>query len=454
MDRDRTNLKAGVFVTVGAVLAVAVVLALADFGSLVGTQRELSVRFPLADSLKGLKPGAAVTVGGVQEGQVTAIEEQRDDNGVVVARLVRFTLPDEYKVYENATVELHTPYIGTNTTLNISSFGGEPDTGEPHGQSWLQEPGDPPLRPGPPPSRLAGQFVRELGVEQQQQRQIRRIIANVERLTAALGKNDRSVAEIVENVKAITATLRDDLPAVVEKTDGALGAARTLLTDAQQRSDTWFDRIDSITERTDGLVSKIDTVIEENRANLRGAVASADRLMTNAAEVSDTLRNEWMGRIDQALTKADEAIGNIREATGDLKTFVASQRPVLERTIANARITSDQLKLASIEVRRAPWRLLYEPDDKELETENLYDAARSFAMAAGSLDATADSLQTMLDRYGDRMNADDANLESMLDNLRQTFEKFNKAEERFWQALDEMPAVKETASSGTENPGG
>jgi hypothetical protein len=112
---------------------------------------------------------------------------------------------------------------------------------------------------------------------------------------------------------------------------------------------------------------------------------------------------------------------------------------VLERTIANFRLASDQIKLATIEVRRSPWRLLYSPTDKELATDQIYDAARSFSLAADALNSTADSLQAVLDRYGNQVKAEDPNFKLMLDNLRQTFEKFSQAENKFWEALKHTP---------------
>jgi len=97
---------------------------------------------------------------------------------------------------------------------------------------------------------------------------------------------------------------------------------------------------------------------------------------------------------------------------------------------------SDQLKLASIEIRRSPWRLLYTPTEKELETDNLYDAARSFALAAGDISTTADALHAIVQRYEGDVDPNDPNLKVMLDNLHATFEKMSAAEKKFFDALD------------------
>ncbi|MEX0741350.1 MAG: hypothetical protein WD079_01040, partial [Phycisphaeraceae bacterium] len=151
------------------------------------------------------------------------------------------------------------------------------------------------------------------------------------------------------------------------------------------------------------------------------------------------VRDQTLTQITAMLDEAKVAVENIRVVTEDTQGFMTAQRPVLERTIANARIVSDQLKLTAVEVRRAPWRLLYEPTDEELNTDNVYDAARSFALAASTLNATADSLQAIVDRRG-TLDQDDANVQLILENLQRVFEKFDDAENKFWEALDEMPS--------------
>ena len=46
--------------------------------------------------------------------------------------------------------------------------------------------------------------------------------------------------------------------------------------------------------------------------------------------------------------------------------------------IFSLKSSSDNLKGASAEIRRSPWRLLYHPGPGELDNLELYDAARQF----------------------------------------------------------------------------
>jgi len=58
--------------------------------------------------------------------------------------------------------------------------------------------------------------------------------------------------------------------------------------------------------------------------------------------------------------------------------------------------------------------------------------------ALPSVESTAESLRAVARRQAAGDAADRANLKLMLDNLHQTFEKFTKAEDQFWDALDSV----------------
>ena len=251
----------------------------------------------------------------------------------------------------------------------------------------------------------------------------------MDRLSDALGRDPQPVEQTIANLRDVTASLRE----TAQHLNGILSGVR-------DRQDKWIASIDKITEAAETALETASAMLQENRADVREAVAAAREALNHARAVTKAVRDQTLDKIHDALDKARLAVADVRGVAGDLKTLTVTQRPVLERTIANARIVSDQLKLAAIEIRRSPWRLLYKPTDKELETDNLYDAARSFALAASTLDSTSESLRVMLEQHKDRIGQDDPDLQLMLDNLHQTFDKFIEAERAFWDALDEQAA--------------
>jgi hypothetical protein len=148
--------------------------------------------------------------------------------------------------------------------------------------------------------------------------------------------------------------------------------------------------------------------------------------------ITKRAREETMDQIKGALEKADEALANARDATAEFKTLINANGPVLERTLANFQLTAAQLKLASIEVRRSPWRLIYQPPDQEIANDNIYDAARSFALAASAVDAATASLDALVQKEPENRKA----ISERLAYLETLYKKFEAAEKRFWAELE------------------
>ena len=420
MDAKSSNVKAGMFVIIGIVLAFAVIVALSDIRSMFTPMQEVKVYFSVVDGLKGLKKDAEVTVGDFPAGKVTVIEEGSSEQDVP-GYIVTLALPDRYTLYENARIELVKPPLGAGTKLNIRDFGAASDKPGHAGANWEYELDvDPPIGGGLAPSDIANSFVRNLGIEDRQRLQIQNIIANIDRLSTALGEDPKPIEEIIANLRDTTESLREIM-------DGVQG-----------RQEQWMASIDRITVAAVTALETAAAMLDENRADVREAIVAARAAMEHAEAITKTVRDQTIEKIHDALDKARLAVDDAREATGNLKSLTTAQRPVLERTLANMRIVSDQLKLASIEVRRSPWRLLYKPSEKELDTDNLYDAARSFALAASTLDTTSESLRAILDRYEQEIDTDDPDVQLMLDNLHESFERFIDAEKIFWEALDEQ----------------
>lgn len=411
MNRERENLKAGLFVTGGVILVMAVVFVLADFNRFLEQKQTVKVYFQLMDGLQGLKTGASVTLGDQSIGDVVAIQDkiEADQQGAmhVVGKVVEARIPKRYDLYQNALIELKAPLIGSGTALNIRSVGqGERYTadqtlvGSIAGTPQVQE------------------LVREAGIQEQQRQQIRNVIASFDAIATTLRQ------EVPQMTQAVQALLADAQVAAYNLKQ-VVADAQTVVGGAKDRYTLWLDRIDRLTDSADQSFAAIHDLVRDKEKSLRVAI-------DNLHHVTEVAKEKTMVQVAQTLDKASEALANLKLTTQQLQTFVVGQRPVLERTLANTRLASDQLKLAAIEVRRSPWRLLYEPDDKELDTDNLYDAARSFALAAGVLDSTTQSLQALA---VEGAVADQEQFRKMLDHLEAVFAKFQNTETVFWDAI-------------------
>ena len=238
-------------------------------------------------------------------------------------------------------------------------------------------------------SQLTANLVGDMGIGDTQRLEIQNIIANVNTITSELAKNPEKFQQIIDDVRAM------------------LADARSVVAQLKEHGNLWWKRLDSITDSADKAIGIAKDILAENRPVLKEAIAKGRNTMDNAEAVTGRIRTKMLDKITTMLDKANASLDNVKIATDQLSTMVVTQRPVIERMIANMRLTSDQLKLTAIEVRRSPWRLLYKPTVKELETDNLYNASRSFALAATTLESTAESLSALMNRYGKQINTAD-----------------------------------------------
>lgn len=138
-------------------------------------------------------------------------------------------------------------------------------------------------------------------------------------------------------------------------------------------------------------------------------------------------------KIDQTLTKADSALETSRSALENVKKLTDDER--IDRIISDISEVSVNLKLTSQEVRRAPWRLLYRPKQKEFKIQALVDSAGTFACGAERLDSAALRLQKLVNTTDEKLPVDRNRLKSMVSELEASFEQFKKAEQKFWEEL-------------------
>lgn len=421
MTSERDNFKAGLFVIAGIIMAMAAVWLLVDFNRLFEQTQTVTVHYTLSDGLQGLKEGASVTVGDQPVGEVIEITDHSDGQRVT-GKLISFILPKRYTLYKDASIVLSVPAIGTGTKLNVRSVGNQ----------GLYEEGEV-LEGDLAGTTLTRNLVQDMGIEDLQRQQLQQIIANVEAITTTLRADLPAISQKVQTVLEDLQPLAAEAKKAVADAAIAIADAKAMVADAKARSGEWFDRIDSIATNADetmtiarDLVADKDPTIRESLDNVKAATA-------DVKEVTARVKSQTMDQVTEAIAIATRAVENIKVSTDEIRDLVIGQRPVLERALANAQLTTDQLKLAAIEVRRSPWRLLYKPSDTELDSDNLYDAARSFAQAAGALDSAALSLRAVSER-ADRSNEE---LTPMLEHLEVLFGEYQKAESRFWEALEQ-----------------
>jgi ABC-type transporter Mla subunit MlaD len=416
MNGERENFKAGLFVLGGIILAAVALFLVTDFRGVFVAEHIFTVRYAVADGLHGLREGSAVTLGDQPIGEVLSVEqivEPSDTGPRIVALQAQFSIPQSVRLYQNARLELVAPLLGSGTRLNISSVGsGAPlDAATPIDGALARNP-------------MVGELVEAVGLREEEKQRIRDIIANVATASHTAKEDLPKLSGQAQNLFTKAEPIVDDAKLAMADLRESSANVKGALADVQDRSAVWKDRADSVLTKADDTMTQIKDAVEQAKP---GAIESVE----NVRAVTAQFREKTMAEIETAIAKADASLENLKITSADIRTLMSSQRPVIERALANAHLTSEQLKLASIEVRRSPWRLLYTPKEKELETDNLYDAARSFAMAASALDSAVHGLKALsVDEA-----RDPEDVQRMLDYLEKLVGRFEEAETDFWAAL-------------------
>ena len=143
----------------------------------------------------------------------------------------------------------------------------------------------------------------------------------------------------------------------------------------------------------------------------------------------------------------DDSAGSVFELTATglapgsqaQTTFTDSQEDYehwandLGEVMGNASLASQQLKLTTAEIRRSPWKILYRPSVDELDHELLYEAARSFALAATDLKGASESVRRVLDNHAAQI--DQAAFTRLERNLTDSLQNYERAQQELFEVL-------------------
>jgi len=382
MNNERNALKAGTFIVIAFVLAVAVVVSIKDFGGLSEPMQVRQARFKLVDDLGGLRVGDELRVGGFKAGSIQSIEPAGVDGGQPTTLLVTFDLPKKYVFREGAKVAVQTSLTGA-AILNIEDLG----TGAaiPEGTAVAGFP-DPKSR-----------FLASLGE------------AKIDEAVAALKKTADTATQTIE--------------------------------DARAKIDPAYQKYATVADRAGETMTHARDLIGENKGDLRGTMANLNAASTTVKEQlpitferANGLLNRVQGNIDSVQVALDDVkatMANAKDVSAAARSIIAGNRSKFDAMAVSLKTTADNLKAASSEIRRSPWRLLYKPGKGEMANLNLYDSARQFAEGANDLNDAAAALRDALAAK----NVDEKQLQALVDKLDKSFNGFRKVESQLWERV-------------------
>lgn len=380
---DKNALRAGLFIVVALALAGTIIWFVNARGATGG--REWTVAFSLQDDISGLAPGSEVRVGGKKVGQVTGVDFDKDVSHVVV----EVSLPDDITVRQDPAVRVQSTLTGL-VWLNFTDLG----TGEPLDEGAV----------------IRGQ-------------------------AGTLSDLVRTVNEIAPTVQQITERVRDEvLPkaervldegelAVQEIGDAARGVNEIL--DEEGRSDLRIT-LARVREASEKLPQLIDDATE--------LAEVATEAVNDVRVTIDETANSLTQVLEQAEIAAEDVVAaaeDTREAVATARGLITGNRGRINQIIERLNDTARTLDLASSEIRRSPWRLLYKPSGEQQANMNLYDAARQFAEGANALQDAAVALEGAAADPA----ADPEEVRRILEDLRASFEQYEEAQTQLFRRI-------------------
>ena len=393
MNKDRNALKAGTFIVVSAILALAVVVAIKDFGRFAEPANLRAVRFKLTDDIGGLRVGDEVRLGGFKVGSIKSIEGVNVDGSTSepAALVIVFTLPRKYVLREDAAVAVQTTLTGA-ASLNITDLGKRQPLAD--GVAVVGV-------PDPKTVLLTGlgEFTPRLN-------------AIAERVkTETLPKVEDTVLQFKQTAATANDAVAHAKTAVVTPAGETMTKVRDLVDEARPDVKRTLSNLNAT---TDTLKQKVPEVMEQVNTILVKVETAMDDVQKTLGDVKSTM-------------------ANAKDFTGSARSIVVGNRSKIDAMVTGAKEASDNLKAATAEIRRSPWRLLYKPAKGEMANLNLYDAARQFADGANDMNDAATALRDALASK----DADEKQLRGLVDRLDRSFANFQQVEKALWERVRE-----------------
>jgi ABC-type transporter Mla subunit MlaD len=376
------------------IMMIFVIIAISGSGRFTQSFKTYPVTFTLSDDIGGLRVGDDVRIGGLKMGNVRDIQIRKipaaDDQPEHTGIVVFIDVPSRYPLGADAAVAVQRTLTGS-ASINIDNLGGAA-------------------------TLSAGQYLR--------------------------GQPD-SFSQVFANLKIASAKLNTDLDKLVDTADAFTMTGFTAtetVQDLHVRLPDIVTRYDAVMDAAVKMLGTVHGLLGPSTGDFHATVANLRRISADLHErlpdILDRLHG-ILGKTDLAVSRAAEALGdikataiNLRETSASARAVVAGNRAKLDGMINSLKATADNLKYASIEIRHSPWRLLYQPKNDEMSNLNLYDSVRQFAEGADSLDDAAGALRDAL-----RDNADSQQVKKLMDHLNDSFTQFQQVEQKMWNQI-------------------
>jgi phospholipid/cholesterol/gamma-HCH transport system substrate-binding protein len=375
------SVRAGAFLLTATALGLVVLLVLMKT-DIFTRKNAYKVSFGMDDGVAGLEVGAEVRVSGLKVGRVSGIEQDFANERIAVTIEMR----RDIVVHKDAVVMRSQPLLGNYSWLNFSSLGtGEivPDDGEIDATA------------------SGGLLATIVGPQ------------NASRANEMFG-------DLVAFTGRLDEFAREDYPLVKK----ALQDAQLTISDIHGNYAGWRDNL-----------SKGLSEAAESMRKLNGTMDDAQVAVKDAREVVRHFREVNLQQLDKTLQDAEKGASGFASAMESLDAELIARIPDARAMLADLRQGAAQVKLATMEVRRSPWKLFYRPTGDELARENLYESARAFALASSDMRVAGETLSAVLRDQPDRFASDERFRDALKAQVTDSMARYEASQKALFDVL-------------------
>jgi len=298
MNSNREQAAVGFFLLVAAALLIGTILAVSGAFSASGVAHHTYFK-----SAGGLLPGAAVRYGGMKAGKVDGVRVDPKDSTRIE---VDFSVQRDIPVKSDSVAKISTLGALSDNYVEIG-------TGTKNGQL---------AAPGSELKSVETLGIGDLGdmigsltpvakqVMQNLNQRLTELQVTIARVNDLL--NDKNRGNVGSSLGNLNALLADSRP----KVSMSLANIQT----ASAKLEPLLDNLKTTMNQANAALSHIDSVVLENRQDLRTIVVALKETMLNAQSLVEQLKNT----ADNNADNVDQIIENIRAATENMKELTES----------------------------------------------------------------------------------------------------------------------------------
>ena len=451
-------MRAGFFTLASLVLFFATLVVLNGdwLRAILGNYNRYTVKFDLLDGVGGLNIGSEVRVGGLVRGSVTEInlvglsevrpgtsgsETTPPSSGtaagsITPSALVKFQVDEDIELWSNSVAIRTASILGGGSWINISTVGG-------------------PNQTTPAPTEMNGTRASLLAADGSATFPA---TPGDGLLTTMVGsQNSVTTRQILQNVSSMTGFLDQQIePMFTNDIEPAMADARAIMSDVRNDYGDWSGKIDNSLDSVEAAAAGLDesmqsanATVEEVRADVRliselvkrntglidDAIANLKIMTEDGVAITHRFKDETLSKVDDALDAGMIAITDMSQILRTIDLEVAASLPSVRSFLQDVLVASGEMKLATIEIRRSPWRILYKPSPGELGNENLFAAARDFTIAASEVRVAAQSFQSVMEQFPKSLEQDPELQAAVERFLAESLKRLENAQSRLFSVI-------------------